>query len=136
MTSPEAARLVVQAGAMGESGRVYVLDMGEPVRIADLARDMIRLSGHTETEIPIVFTGLRPGEKLYEELLASGDTTLPTRIERLLVAKLDDRVLSEGVVPWLEKVIALGACPSDETVRRLLAELVPEYRPQSEKANE
>jgi FlaA1/EpsC-like NDP-sugar epimerase len=129
MTIPEAARLVVQAGAMGENGRVYVLDMGEPVRIADLARDIIRLAGHTEFEIPIVFTGLRPGEKLYEELLAASDTTLPTRIERLLMAKLDDRASSELVEPWLEKVAALEACPSDEAVRGLLRQVVPEYRP-------
>jgi FlaA1/EpsC-like NDP-sugar epimerase len=134
MTIPEAARLVVQAGAIGESGRVYVLDMGEPVRIADLARDMIRLSGHSESDIRIVFTGLRPGEKLYEELLAASDTTLPTRIERLMVAKLDDRVLSERVEPWLEKVAALGACPADETVRELLRELVPEYARPTEEA--
>jgi hypothetical protein len=66
MTIPEAARLVLQAAAIGDSGQVLVLDMGEPVKIVDLARDLIRLSGHTVDEIPIVFSGLRPGEKLYE----------------------------------------------------------------------
>src|SRR5205814_8162275 len=71
MTISEAARLVVQAGVVGETGQVYVLDMGEPVKIGDLARGLIRPAGHTLAEIPISFTGLRPGEKLYEELLAA-----------------------------------------------------------------
>jgi FlaA1/EpsC-like NDP-sugar epimerase len=88
MTIPEAARLVLQAAAIGESGQVLVLDMGEPVKIVDLARDLIRLAGHTVAEIPIVFTGLRAGEKLFEELLAEADDTLPTRIARLRIARL------------------------------------------------
>jgi len=75
MTIPEAARLVLQAAAIGESGQVLVLDMGEPVKIVDLARDLIRLAGRTVQEIPIVFSGLRPGEKLYEELLADADNS-------------------------------------------------------------
>lgn len=88
MTIPEAARLVLQAAAIGESGQVLVLDMGEPVRIVDLARTMIRLSGHSVEEIPIVFTGLRPGEKLFEELLADADSTVPTRLKALRVARI------------------------------------------------
>ncbi|MBL8307472.1 MAG: polysaccharide biosynthesis protein, partial [Rubrivivax sp.] len=88
MTIPEAARLVLQAAAVGESGQVLVLDMGEPVKIVDLARDLIRLSGHSEADIGIVFSGLRPGEKLYEELLADADDTLPTAVPRLRVARL------------------------------------------------
>ena len=88
MTIPEAARLVLQAAAIGETGQVLVLDMGEPVKIVDLARDLIRLAGHTLDEIPIVFSGLRPGEKLFEELLADGDDTLPTAVPRLRVARL------------------------------------------------
>ena len=128
MTIPEASRLVVQAAALGESGRVYVLDMGEPVRIADLARDVIRLSGHSEADIRIVYSGLRPGEKLYEELLADGDVTQPTRVERLLIAKLDDTAMAAGVIPWLEQILALGACPDDDTVRAQLRLLVPEFK--------
>jgi FlaA1/EpsC-like NDP-sugar epimerase len=91
MTIAEAARLVVQAAAIGESGQVLVLDMGEPVKIVDLARDMIRLAGHALDEIPIVFSGLRAGEKLYEELLADGDATIATPVERLRVAQLGNQ---------------------------------------------
>jgi len=127
MTIPEAARLVLQAAALGQSGQVLVLDMGEPVRIADLARDMIRLSGHSVEEIAIVFTGLRPGEKLYEELLADADTSLPTAISRLRIARLQ----ADGgleVLAWLERLQAEP--PQDaEAVRARLRELVPEFRP-------
>ncbi|MCO5975777.1 polysaccharide biosynthesis protein [Ideonella oryzae] len=128
MTIPEAARLVVQAAAIGQSGQVLVLDMGEPVKIANLAQDMIRLAGRSEQEIRVEYTGLRPGEKLYEELLASSDTTLPTGIERLFLAKLDDGASGAYVVvPWLAEADALGAQPSDEAVRQLLHRLVPEF---------
>jgi FlaA1/EpsC-like NDP-sugar epimerase len=88
MTIPEAARLVIQAAAIGESGQVLVLDMGEPVKIVDLARQMIRLSGHRLDEIPIEFTGLRPGEKLFEELLADSEATEPTSCVGLRVSRL------------------------------------------------
>ena len=125
MTIPEAARLVLQAAAIGESGQVLVLDMGEPVKIADLARDLIRMAGHTLQEIPIVFTGLRPGEKLYEELLADSDATLPTAIERLRVARIASAGSDiEALLRWSQQ-----ADPQDESlVRARLRDLVPEYR--------
>src|SRR5450631_4305409 len=88
MTVSEAARLVLQAAALAKTGEVYVLDMGEPVRIVDLARDLIRLSGHRQSEIEIVFSGLRPGEKLYEELLTQADRTLQSQHPRLRIASL------------------------------------------------
>ncbi|AKJ31176.1 polysaccharide biosynthesis protein [Caldimonas brevitalea] len=128
MTIPEAARLVIQAGAMGETGQVFVLDMGEPVRIAELARDMIRLSGHSLADISIVFTGLRPGEKLYEELLADSDTTLPTPIARLRVARLHQDHEAEWLRRTPEVLSALDATQGDEAVKRWLADCVPEYR--------
>ena len=101
MTIPEAARLVVQAGVIGESGQVFVLDMGEPVRIVDLARDMIRLSGSGSDEIRIEFSGLRPGEKLFEELLADNDTTVPTGCAGLRMARLNDGKQRAHVLDWL-----------------------------------
>jgi FlaA1/EpsC-like NDP-sugar epimerase len=127
MTIPEAARLVLQAAAIGESGQVLVLDMGEPVKIVDLARDMIRLSGHSVDEIPIVFSGLRPGEKLYEELLADADTTLPTPVARLRLAQLHDEDAG-AVMAWV-KSLPVDQGLQDDAVRRLLQAVVPEYRP-------
>jgi len=128
MTIPEAARLVVQAAAIGETGRVYVLDMGEPVKIVDLARDMIRLSGRSVDELRIEFSGLRPGEKLYEELLSSSDCTLPTAISRLAIARLDDRPAAARVFDWLQPLVAQAL--DDEAVRTALRELLGDaYRP-------
>lgn len=128
MTIPEAAQLVLQAGLMGESGNIFVLDMGEPVRIADLARLMIRLSNHTEDDIPIHYTGLRPGEKLFEELLADDETTLPTPHPKLRVARQAEQPLPDlaALAGWI------GACgdAEDAAIKTALHALVPEYAPQ------
>jgi FlaA1/EpsC-like NDP-sugar epimerase len=126
MTIPEAARLVLQAAAIGETGQVLVLDMGEPVRILDLARDLIRLAGHTPDEIAIEFTGLRPGEKLFEELLADADTTLPTEFECLSLARLLPKTDGDAVLAWLAAVDAEAG--SDCGSRERLRELVPEFQ--------
>jgi FlaA1/EpsC-like NDP-sugar epimerase len=133
MTIPEAARLVLQAAAIGDSGQVLVLDMGEPVKIVDLARDLIRLAGHAPEEITIEFTGLRPGEKLYEELLADEDATLPTAVPRLRIARLNAEPVRLDELLALALALALatdgGATVSDAEVRAALAQAVPGYRP-------
>ena len=126
MTIPEAARLVIQAAAIGESGQVLVLDMGDPVKIVDLARDMIKLSGHSVDDIRIVFTGLRPGEKLYEELLADADATIPTAIPQLRIAKLEARTAS---IAGLLQRAATAEALEDAVVREELLRVVPEYEP-------
>jgi FlaA1/EpsC-like NDP-sugar epimerase len=127
MTIPEAARLVLQAAAIGESGQVLVLDMGEPVRIVDLARQLIRLAGHSEDEIGIEFSGLRAGEKLFEELLADDDTTLPTSVPTLRVARLEQRGVGlEGLLAVARAAEGMGR--DTPAVQRALARLVPEYR--------
>lgn len=123
MTIPEAARLVLQAAAIGDSGQVLVLDMGEPVRIVDLARDLIRLSGHSLDEIPIVFSGLRPGEKLFEELLADGDDTVRTQVARLRVAQLLGKPVDiHDLLAW-----AGSAAARDGDVACRLVQAVSEY---------
>lgn len=126
MLIPEATQLVLQAGLMGQGGEIFVLDMGEPVRIVDLARDMIRLSGFSDDEIRIEFTGLRPGEKLYEELLADSETTMPTPHPKLRVARGNDIRDAR----WLEALDAWLATPvmHADDVKRDLKRWVPEYQ--------
>ena len=126
MTIREAARLVLQAAAVGASGQVLVLDMGEPVKIVDLARDLIRMAGHSPEEIAIEFTGLRPGEKLYEELLADNDTTVPTPFAQLRIARLHDEAARGSLMAWLGSVEA-AARGGDAAVRAHLCRLVPEF---------
>jgi FlaA1/EpsC-like NDP-sugar epimerase len=126
MSIPEAAQLVLQAGLMGRGGEIFVLDMGEPVLIVDLARDMIRLSGLSEDEVQIVYTGLRPGEKLYEEVLAADENSLPTPHPKLRIARAQRETRE-----WLDRLagwLARTDLPDEHTVRRDLAHWVPEYR--------
>jgi FlaA1/EpsC-like NDP-sugar epimerase len=125
MTIPEAAQLVLQAGLMGSSGQIFVLEMGEPMKIVELARMLIRLSGKTEQEIPISYTGLRPGEKLYEELLADDETTEPTPHPKLRVAKGSGQLPDiEAVMRW---ICDAGPAPAGDELRRWLRSQVPEY---------
>jgi len=126
MSIPEAAQLVLQAGLMGEGGEIFVLDMGEPVRIVDLAKDMIRLSGFSEEDIPVVFTGLRPGEKLYEELLADDEHTLPTPHPKLRIAqaRTANCVWIDALLQWAGN----GETLSEQEVKQGLRKWVPEYR--------
>jgi FlaA1/EpsC-like NDP-sugar epimerase len=129
MSIPEAAQLVLQAGCMGLGGEIFVMDMGEPIKIVDLARDMIRLSELSESEIRIVYTGLRPGEKLFEELLADDEHTRPTPHPKLRIAKARevDPDWLQGMQEWLR---ASERIPGDSEVRRDLKRWVPEYQSQ------
>ena len=125
MSIPEAAQLVLQAGLMGKGGEIFVLDMGEPVKIVDLARDLIRLSGLTAEDIKIVFTGLRAGEKLYEELLADDEHTLTTPHPKLRIAKARPASAHDAaqILEWLNQKTPLD----DDSVRRQLRAWLPEY---------
>lgn len=126
MTIPEASRLVLQAGAMGQGGEVFLLDMGEPVKILDLARNLIRLSGYEpDVDIAITFSGLRPGEKLYEELLTAGEGTAHTKHDKIYEAPIE--AVDEQ---WLEVNLAkLMQCHGADAVIAGLQILVPAYHP-------
>jgi len=127
MTIPEACQLVLEAGFMGNGGEIFVFDMGSPVRIADLAHNMIQLSGLVPgKDIKIVYTGLRPGEKLYEELLTDKETTLPThhpKIKKASVEQIEGRVILSKIEGLVDTLYTL----SKKDVVRLMKELVPEY---------
>jgi FlaA1/EpsC-like NDP-sugar epimerase len=126
MSIPEAAQLVLQAAAMGQGGEIFVLDMGEPVKITDLARKMIQLCGYSGDEIRIEFTGLRPGEKLYEELLADAEQTRQTPHPKLRIAKARavENDFLVNLRPWFTEISL-----SDVRVRETLKRWVPEYQP-------
>lgn len=129
MTIPEAVQLVIQAGALAKGGEIFVLDMGEPVKIIDLARDLIRLSGfEPDVDIPIVITGLRPGEKLFEELLLSKDKYVSTKHDKIFIEKpvFDDY---DGLMLLLEKYRANIDDMSIDQIKAFIKRLVPEYNP-------
>ncbi len=127
MTIPEACRLVLEAGAMGKGGEIFVFDMGEPVKVLDLAKKMIRMSGRQlGRDIKIIFTGLRPGEKLYEELLNNAENTLPTYHEKIMIATVREYDFREVS----EQINELIACASKHYVLPTVArmkQLVPEF---------
>ena len=127
MTIPEAVQLVLQAGAMAKGGEIFVLDMGQPVKIADLAKDLIRLSGfEPDVDIEIKYTGLRPGEKLYEELLMAEEGLTATKHEKIFIGKPMNIDMDE-LKKELEKLrfIATG---SNEGIIEFVKELVPTYK--------
>lgn len=129
MTIPEAVNLVLQCGALAKGGEIFILDMGEPVKIVELAEKMIRLSGYEpDVDIPIKFTGLRPGEKLYEELLIDEDNLKKTDKDRIFVAQqtgVDSAKIQETVQKLIEE-----AYDETQDMRSYIKELVPEYAPQ------
>ena len=129
MTIPEAVQLVLQAGALGRGGEVFLLDMGEPIRIVDIATDLIRLSGlAVGRDIEIKFTGMRPGEKLYEEMFFSAENVLTTDHPKVLRAR--NGILPEGIMRRIEGLVhAAEAEHPDDELKLLLRNLVPDFHP-------
>jgi FlaA1/EpsC-like NDP-sugar epimerase len=127
MTIPEAVQLVLQAGVMGNGGEIFVFDMGEKVKIVDLAKRMIQLSGYQYgVNMDIVFSGLRPGEKLYEEVLSAEEFTLPTRHEMIMIAKVRDYDWHE-VEAWVNELTELFKEQNNELLVGKLKSFIPEY---------
>lgn len=128
MTIPEACELVLQAGTMGHGGEIFVFDMGEPVKILDLARRMIKLSGfEPNLDIKIIYTGLRPGEKLYEELLSDDAKTLPTHNEKIMISK-DPSIQFEEIEALVNSITKASLRHDKVEVVRLLKIIVPEFK--------
>jgi len=128
MSIPEAVALVLQAGAMGQGGEVFMLDMGEPVRILDVAREMIRLSGfEPDKDIPIVFAGVRQGEKLYEELLTPLETTEGTTHPKIFTAK--NEAVKNDIIVQIQAFQQLLVNPEKSKIVSLLKEIIPAYTP-------
>ena len=129
MSTSEAAQLILQAGAMGEGGEIFILDMGQPVNIADMARDLIRLHGlEPERDIPVRFVGLRPGEKLYEELITEGEGIMPTSHEKIRVirGRHTDRATLNILI---DELIACAETHDPTAIKQKLHQIVPEYTP-------
>src|SRR5690606_932385 len=127
MTIPEASQLVLEAGSMGEGGEIFIFDMGESVKIMDLAKNMIRLSGFKyPEEIGITITGLRPGEKLYEELLANGENTLPTYHEKIMISKTKPLDYEKSKAQ-IDALCMLNLYHDTNIIVKKLKEIVPEF---------
>jgi len=127
MTIPEACQLVIEAGGMGTGGEIYIFDMGESVKIFDLAKRMIHLSGFQyPKDIDIVISGLRPGEKLYEELLANEENTLPTHHEKIMIAKVHINDLEKKQREIIELCV-LGKTADNMAIVRKMKAIVPEF---------
>jgi FlaA1/EpsC-like NDP-sugar epimerase len=130
MLIPEACKLVLEAGTMGKGGEIYVFDMGKPVKIVNLAKRMIKLSG--AKNIDIVFTGLRDGEKLYEEVLASSENTLPTDHPKIMIAKVREYDYATAVENE-ERLLKQSYTFDDMEIVRIMKEIVPEFKSNNSK---
>ncbi len=129
MSIEEAAQLILQAASMGEGGEIFILEMGTPVVIAQMARDLIRLCGkEPDSEIEIKYIGLRPGEKLYEELITEGEGIVATGHEKIMVLRGDDRKIPD-LHERLARLVGLAADHEGNGIKQLLLELIPEYKP-------
>ncbi|TET12135.1 polysaccharide biosynthesis protein, partial [Candidatus Aerophobetes bacterium] len=130
MITSEAALLVLQAGAIGEGGEVFILDMGERIKIVDLARELIRLSGYEpDVDIPITFTGIRPGEKFLETLFTEDEDTLPTEHKKIFVVKMNSNLRGKDLSDCLGRLDALAERGDSSKIVELLREMVPGYHP-------
>ena len=128
MTIPEACQLVLEAGAMGKGGEIFIFDMGESIKIVDLAKKMIKLSGLTlDKDISITYTGLRPGEKLYEELLADHENTIPTHHNQIMIAKVKEYDF-ESIAASIGQLIELFSKQNNQSIVKKMKELVPEFK--------
>jgi FlaA1/EpsC-like NDP-sugar epimerase len=128
MTIPEACQLVLEAGTMGKGGEIFIFDMGKPVKIIDLARKMILLSGmQPGKDIEIVFSGLREGEKLYEELLNQSEDTIPTHHEKILIGKVEPYAYDE-INRYIELFFDLVHDKNELKMVALMKELIPEFK--------
>jgi FlaA1/EpsC-like NDP-sugar epimerase len=126
MTIPEACQLVLEAGIMGKGGEIFVFDMGQSVKIFDVAKNMIRLAGYKyPEEIDIVFTGLRPGEKLFEEVLSNSETTIPTHHSKILIAK-NDNIVHKDIILKIQELSELDCLDHMKLVQKI-KDIVPEY---------
>ncbi len=129
MSISEAAQLILQAGAMGEGGEIFILDMGKPVRIVDMARDLIRLHGfEPDQDIPIQFIGLRPGEKLCEELITQGEGVVATAHEKILVLR-GNACDPKNLNAQIDELLAISHTYDTPAIRRKLQQIVPDYTP-------
>ena len=130
MTIPEAVQLVLQAAVLGKGGEAFVLDMGEPVKIVDLARDLIDLSGlEVGRDIDIVFTGMRPGEKLFEELFVPGEDYQRTTHDKIFIANNASRLAPDGLDQSIDELTAVAVRGDGAAIVRGLQGLIPEFRP-------
>jgi len=128
MTIPEACQLVLEAGTMGKGGEIFIFDMGESIKIVDLAKKMIKLSGLTlDKDISITYTGLRPGEKLYEELLADHENTIPTHHNQIMIAKVKEYDF-ESIAASIGQLIELFSKQNNQSIVKKMKELVPEFK--------
>ncbi|PKN29512.1 MAG: polysaccharide biosynthesis protein [Deltaproteobacteria bacterium HGW-Deltaproteobacteria-21] len=133
MTIPEACQLILQAGAMGEGGEIFILEMGTPVKIADMARDLIRLSGFDpEVDIKVEYTGIRPGEKLYEELITEGEGIVPTGHEKILVLR-GKTCEQEHLNRVIDDMAKLAYVQDSAGIKEKLKEIVEDYTPREDK---
>lgn len=131
MSIPEAAQLILQAGAMGKGGEIFILKMGDPMRIVDLAHSMIKLSGlEPGKDIEIVTTGMRPGEKLYEELITEGEGIVPTHHEKIMVLRGNHHFSYAEISAAVDELAVIANEFDAEAIKRKLKEIVPEYMPQ------